>query len=460
MTQWVLETQMVKILPKKLSILILGLLCSIYSNSIFSATESEKDITQPEPLPIEELRTFAEVYNRIKSTYVEDVDDQLLLNGAIAGMLDSLDPHSTFLNKEAYLNIQDSSAGQYGGLGIEVIPEDNAIRIITPIDDSPAKRAGIIAGDMIVKINNTPLRNIKSFDAMELMRGDVGEKVHLSIRREGENELLEFDLIREIIRISSIQSKWLGKGVAYVRITQFQTRTGYDLTDEVQTLRDQHEGKIDGLVLDLRNNPGGILMAAKAVTDAFLDQGIIVSTKGKIASSNTKLSATKGDIIFGAPIVILINGGSASAAEIVAGALQDHNRAIIMGTHSFGKGSVQTLMPISDDAVLKLTTARYFTPAGRSIQGLGIIPDIEVQQAEVVTVVEDENEVFESDLKGSLTNQTDSILNEKLAERKEIQALLANDFQLSEALNLLRGIQILSLKSNQNTAQVEQVKEH
>jgi len=410
--------------------------------------EKKTAAIETEELPLEQLRIFAEVYNRIKSTYVESVDDEILLKGAIAGMLDSLDPHSAFLDKESYNNIQDSSAGQYGGLGIEVIPETDAIKVITPIDNSPAKRAGILPGDQVVKINNTPLRNIKAEDAMELMRGELGENVHLSVRRKGETELLEFDLVRELIKLSSIRSRWLGKGMAYVRITSFQRRTGYDMTDAIQTLRDEHDGKINGLVLDLRNNPGGILNAAEAVADAFLDKGIVVTTQGKIETANYKFEATKGDVLYGAPIVILINDGSASAAEIVAGALQDHNRAVIMGTRSFGKGSVQTLMPISGDAALKLTTARYFTPSGRSIQGSGIIPDITVEQAELLAADNSKQEVYESDLKGALSNESKIKSEDQLTKEKELKSLLANDYQLSEALNLLHGITILSLKTD------------
>jgi len=427
-------------------ILQAGFVAIMLFNLSVGAEEMSKDTVEAEPLPLEQLRLFAEVYNRIKSNYVEDVDDEVLINGAIAGMLDSLDPHSSFLTKDAFDNIQDSSAGQYGGLGIEVVPEDNAIRIITPIDDSPAKRAGILAGDQILKINRTPLQNIKAEDAMELMRGELGENVHLTIRREGESELLEFDLVREIIQLSSVYMRWLGDGMVSLRITSFQSRTGYDLIDAIENIREQHEGKIEGMVLDMRNNPGGMLQAANAVSDAFLHQGTIVSTRGKNALINAEYSASKGDVLYGAPIVALINGGSASAAEIVAGALQDHNRAIIMGTRSFGKGSVQTLMPIGTGTALKLTTARYYTPSGRSIQGKGIVPDILVEQIEMVTNEKDDDQIYESDLKGALTNEEGQQAQNE-AEKKEIEALLANDFQLSEALNLLRGIRILSSKA-------------
>jgi len=237
---------MTRMFPINLKIFVLvGLVANMVFVQMSSAKEQDKPFPAKEPLPLEQLRIFADVYNRIKSNYVEDVDDQTLLNGAIAGMLDSLDPHSTYLNKDAYENIQDSSAGQYGGLGIEVVPENDVIRIITPIDNSPAKRAGILPGDQILKINRTPLKNIKAEDAMELMRGEIGENVHLTIRREGESELLEFDLIREIIQLSSIYSRWLGDGMVSLRITQFQSRTGYDLIDAIETLREQYEGKIE-----------------------------------------------------------------------------------------------------------------------------------------------------------------------------------------------------------------------
>ena len=431
-------------LAKLLAMIAIGLSSTICVSLIAKVDE-------PEPLPTEELRIFAEVYNRIKSSYVEEVDDKVLIKGAIAGMLDSLDPHSSFLNTEGYNAIQDSSAGQYGGLGIEVIAEGDALTIISPIDHSPAKRAGILPGDQIVKVNNTPLRKIKAEDALELMRGEIGETVHLSIRRAGENKLLEFDLIREIIQLTSIHSKWLGKGMAYLRITQFQRRTGYDLAIAIGELRDQADGNIEGLVLDLRNNPGGVLVAATEIADAFLEQGLIVSTRGKIISSNTETFAKKGDLLNGAPMVVLINNGSASASEIVAGALQDQSRAIIMGTRSFGKGSVQTLITMGEDAALKLTTARYFTPNGRSIQGSGIVPDIEVAPKEFASAQETDGEMFESDLKGALINKNENNGDRKsakeLVSKKETDVILANDFQLSEAVNLLRGIQILSLQS-------------
>ena len=402
--------------------------------------------SEDEALPIEQLQTFAEIYNLIKSTYVDEVDDDVLIKGAIIGMLDSLDPHSTFLNEDDYESLMESSTGQYGGLGIEVIPSDNVIKIITPIDDSPAKRAGILPGDEIVRIDNTPLRNIKSEDALNLMRGELGDSVHLTIRRKGEAKLLEFDLIREIIKFSSINSRWLGKGIAYIRITQFQRRTGNDLNNAIEKLKKLHDQQIKGLVLDLRNNPGGVLTAAKSVADAFLDEGIIFSTKGKVSTTNNQFAAETGDLLNGAPIVILINGGSASAAEIVAGALQDQKRAIIMGTRSFGKGSVQTLMPVSDDSALKLTTSRYYTPSGRSIQGIGITPDLEVHQAELIQTTQQGTQIHESDLKGALKNGADEDLEKDNKKQKQLQLLLANDFQLSEAVNLLRGISILSLK--------------
>ena len=449
---------MVKIFPAKLRIaLVVGLVNSLCFSLVINATEQIEETTLSEPLPLEELRTFAEVYNRIKSSYVEDVDDQALLNGAIAGMLDSLDPHSSFLNKEDYSNVQDLSSGQYGGLGIEVIPENDALTIISPIDDSPAQRAGILPGDQIVKVNNTPLRKIKAQDALDLMRGEIGETVHLSIRRDGENKLLEFALIREIIRLSSIQSKWLGNGIAYLRITQFQHRTGNDLAAAISTLAEQGDRKITALVLDLRNNPGGVLFSAEAVSDAFLEQGLIVSTRGKTTSSNTESFAKKGDLLNGAPMVVLINNGSASASEIVAGALQDQGRAIIMGTRSFGKGSVQTLISIGENTALKLTTARYYTPGGRSIQGSGIVPDIVVRQTELLSSEDKKGGVFESDLKGALANENvndnEELSSKKLANKKEIELLLDNDFQLSEAVNLLRSINILSLTTSKKVLQ-------
>lgn len=444
----------IKRLASRYQSLSLCLLMSVFISLSIEATESaatddetkKPDNHATEQLPLEELRIFAEVYNRIKSSYVEDVDDKALIKGAIAGMLDSLDPHSRYLDKEAYDDIQDSSGGQYGGLGVQVIPEDGGIKIITPLDDSPAKRAGIQAGDLVVKINNSPLRNVKADDAMEMMRGEMGEKIHLTIRRQGVEELLEFDLVREIIKLSSVRGQWLGNGIAYIRISQFQRRTAYDLNEELEKLREKHDGKIKGLILDMRDNPGGVLVAAEAVSDAFIEKGLIVSTRGKITESNYQFHADKGDVLFGAPMIALINEGTASAAEIVAGALQDHKRAIILGTRSFGKGSVQTVMPITENAALKLTTSRYFTPSGRSIQGSGISPDIEIRQREIATQEQQEDVVYESDLKGSLENDSLSISKDEVSE--EVQKAINSDFQLAEALNLLRGISILSLKAN------------
>jgi carboxyl-terminal processing protease len=442
----------IKWLTTKRHLLKSFLLICLFLNLSTGAVETDETETKTadektaEQLPINELRIFAEVYNRIKSTYVEEVDDKTLIKGAIAGMLDSLDPHSRYLDRDAYDDVQDSSRGQYGGLGVQVVPEDGGIKIITPLDNSPAKRAGVKPGDRVVKINNSPLRNVKANDAMEMMRGEMGEKIHLTIRREGVDELLEFDLVREIIKLSSIRGLWLGNGIAYIRISQFQRRTGYDLSEALEKLREQHNGKIKGLILDMRDNPGGVLTAAEAVSNAFLEEGLIVSTRGKITESNYQFHADKGDILYGAPIIALINSGTASAAEIVAGALQDHKRAIILGTRSFGKGSVQTVMPITDNAALKLTTSRYYTPSGRSIQGTGISPDIEVHQREIAAAEQVAPEVYESDLKGSLAN--DSLSRSKDEASKEVKLALESDFQLVEALNLLRGISILSLKAN------------
>jgi len=437
---------------KRLTASSLCLLLSVFLSFSIQASETGADkASQPEKksseqLPLDELRLFAEVYNRIKSTYVEEVDDKTLIKGAIAGMLDSLDPHSRYLDRQAFDDVQDSSSGQYGGLGVQVVPEDGGIKIITPLDDSPAKRAGIRAGDRVVKINNSPLRNVKAEDAMQMMRGEMGEMIHLTIRREGFDELLEFDLIREIIKLSSIRELWLGNGIGYIRISQFQRRTGFDLSEAIDSLSEQYGGKIKGLILDMRDNPGGVLTAAESVSNAFLDGGLIVSTRGKVSESNYQFYADKGDLLFGAPIIALINSGTASAAEIVAGALQDHKRAVIIGTRSFGKGSVQTVMPLSENAALKLTTSRYYTPSGRSIQGTGISPDIEIHQREIADAEQQESEVYESDLKGSLPNDSFSTSKDEITE--EVQRALDNDFQLAEAFNLLRGITILSLKSN------------
>src|SRR5471032_2135657 len=344
--------------------------------------------TTKAPLPLEELRTFAEVMDRIKAAYVEPVDDKTLLENAIKGMLSNLDPHSAYLGPEDFAELQESTSGEFGGLGIEVGSEDGQIKVVSPIDDTPASKAGIQAGDLIVKINGQPTRGQTMTEAVDKMRGKLGLKITLTLVRDGGNPF-DVTLARATITVKSVKSQLLESGYGYIRITQFQVKTGDEVAAALAKLRKDNGKKMSGLVLDLRNNPGGVLQAAVEVADHFLTSGLIVYTKGRIANSELRFMADGKDESEGVPLVVLINGGSSSASEIVSGALQDHKRAVLMGTTSFGKGSVQTVLPLSNDRALKITTALYFTPNGRSIQAQGIIPDVEVRQAKVTGAPDD-----------------------------------------------------------------------
>ena len=335
------------------------------------------------PLPLEELRTFAEVMDRIKAAYVEPVDDKTLLENAIKGMLSNLDPHSAYLGPEDFAELQESTSGEFGGLGIEVGTEDGNIKIVSPIDDTPASKAGIQAGDLIVKINGQPTRGLSMTEAVDKMRGKIGQKITLTLVRNG-GAPFDVTLTRANIQVKSVKAQLLEDGYGYIRITQFQVKTGEEVAAALSKLRRENGNKrLKGIILDLRNNPGGVLQSAVEVVDHFITKGLIVYTKGRIANSELRFSATGKDLSEGVPLVVLINGGSASASEIVAGALQDQKRGVVMGTTSFGKGSVQTVLPLNNDRALKITTALYFTPNGRSIQAQGIVPDIEVSRARI-----------------------------------------------------------------------------
>ncbi len=361
-----------------------------------------------EGLPLDELYTFAEIFGRIKSDYVDAVEDRALLKGAIRGMLSWLDPHSAYLDGEDYQDLQVGTSGEFGGLGIEVGLEDGLIKIISPIDDTPAQRAGLQAGDLIVRIDNRPVKGMGLEEAVKLMRGKVGTPIELSILRAGTDQPFKVELVRDVIRVQSVKSRLLTPGFGYVRIANFQSRTTEDLLDALASLKGEHGGDLKGLVLDLRNNPGGVLNSAVAISDAFLTEGLIVYTKGRVADSALEFKAGPDDVLGGAPLVVLVNGGSASASEIVAGALQDHRRAIIMGSQTFGKGSVQTIIPIDDVSALKLTTALYYTPAGRSIQAEGIIPDIPLERGRLeLSEPPALGGVKEADLVRHLTNGED-----------------------------------------------------
>ncbi len=397
-------------------------------------------------LPLEELRTFADVYNQIRAGYVEEIDDSTLLEYAIEGMLMGLDPHSVYMNKDDFTDLQEGTSGEFTGLGLEVGMEDGYITIISPIDGSPAAAADLQSGDVILKLNNAPLQGMSLNEAIEQMRGPKGSKIELTIGRQGESQPFDVTLVRDTIKVASVRGRWLEPGYGYIRIAQFQLTTGEDVAKALTKLQDK--GELKGLVLDLRNNPGGVLSASVGVSDLFLDGGAVVYTEGRLPNSDMHFDARPGDATDGAPIVVLINAGSASASEIVAGALQDRGRAVVMGSNSFGKGSVQTILPLSESRAVKLTTARYFTPNGRSIQAEGIVPDILVERARV-TAYNTSAQITEADLSGHLGNgngESDS-KKSRASSARAASELLATDNQLYEALTLLKGVNILGLRN-------------
>ncbi len=398
-------------------------------------------------LPLDDLRAFSEIFGRIKSNYVEPVGDKELIENAIRGMLSGLDPHSTYLDKEEFKSLREGTSGKFGGLGIEVTMEDGFVRVVAPIDDTPAARGGILAGDVIVRLDDTPVKGLTLREAVDIMRGEPGSKLLLTIIREGEDAPLKIELTRDIIQVKSVKFKMLEPGFGYIRISTFQQRTGFALRNAIDALKLENSGELKGLVLDLRNNPGGLLTAAVEVSDSFITKGMIVYTDGRVADAKQQFTAKPNDALKGAPIVVLVNGGSASASEIVAGALQDHHRAVILGTKTFGKGSVQTVMPLNDETAVKMTTARYYTPSGRSIQAEGIVPDIVVDS---VKVSSNERENFtplrERDLSKHLSNGNGKKEQEQdtnTDKETTVVPLAVSDYPLSEAVNLLKGIHIL-----------------
>jgi carboxyl-terminal processing protease len=409
------------------------------------AASGERVALPQAPLPLEDLRTFAEVFDRIKAAYVEPVDDKTLLENAIKGMLSNLDPHSAYLDPLAFQELQESTSGEFGGLGIEVGMEDGLIRVVSPIDDTPAAKAGIEAGDLIIMIDGQPTKGLSMQEAVEKMRGKAGSKITLTLVRDN-GKPFEVQLTRAVIKVQSVRSQMLESGYGYLRITQFQVNTGSEVGEALAKLRKTNGGKLDGLVLDLRNNPGGVLQAAVEVSDHFMTKGLIVYTEGRIANSELRFSANTADASEGVPLVVLINGGSASAAEIVAGALQDSKRAVVMGTDSFGKGSVQTVLPLNNDRALKLTTALYYTPNGRSIQAQGIVPDIEVRRARLTRDSNDNENFKEADLLGHLGNGNGGTEKPSSQKAQNEPRLQDDDYQLSQALNLLKGLSITRAK--------------
>lgn len=420
--------------------------------------------------PLEELQLFTRVVDQIKTNYVQDVADKKLFESAVKGMLEGLDPHSSFLDEESFNDLKINTSGKFGGLGIEVTMDEGFIKVVTPLDDTPAEKAGIMPGDLIVRLDETPVKGISLRDAVNMMRGEKGTPITLTIVREGEQNPLKLTLLRDDIRVANVKSRLLEPGYGYVRLTHFQTNTSKDMLAAVQKLQTESgERGLKGLILDLRNNPGGVLDAAVQVSDAFLDKsklkydGLIVYTEGRLPSSQIKEFASGGDVLNAAPLVVLVNTGSASASEIVAGALQDQQRAIIMGTKTFGKGSVQTVLPLGDRSALKLTTAFYYTPSGRSIQASGIEPDVVVDRITVKAMNTEADEfVREADLQGHLVSKKNAVPKEvkdaKDPKNKDKTAgkpvetpaapapkLVNTDYQLNEALNLLKGLNIMAL---------------
>jgi len=423
-------------------LVLIGLMTGVLV-SIGHGVFAERDSTRA-TLPVEELRTFSDVFGRIKNDYVVDVDDKELIEYAIRGMLSGLDPHSAYLDAEQFTELQVGTTGQFGGLGIEVGMENGFVKVIAPIDDTPAQRAGVQSGDLIIRLDDTPVKGMTLGEAVKVMRGKPGSEIELTIVREGLDHPLKINITRDIIKVKSVKARMLEPGYGYLRISQFQSKTAENLVDAIQDLKKENGGPLKGMVLDLRNNPGGVLNGAVAVSDAFLDKGMIVYTEGRIADSRLRFNATPDDVINGAPLVVLVNQGSASASEIVAGALQDHKRAIIVGSRTFGKGSVQTILPLSSQSALKLTTARYYTPSGRSIQAEGIIPDIELDQVKFTSVERNIKPLKEADLSGHLENGNGE-KEEKSADEDgdEDESLAANDYMLYESLNMLKGLVIL-----------------
>lgn len=400
----------------------------------------------------EQLDLFGDIFERIRSQYVEEVDPADLIESAINGMLTSLDPHSSYLPPRDFDAMQVQTRGEFGGLGIEVTQEDGYVKVVSPIDGTPADEAGIQAGDFITHVDGDPVLGLTLNEAVELMRGPIGSEIVITVVREGVDEPFDVSIIRDTIKIAAVKSRMEGD-VVVLRISSFTDQTYPNLEDGLKKHIEEAGGlkNISGVVIDLRNNPGGLLNQAILVSDAFLEKGEIVSTRGRDPQDSERHNATPGDLVDGKPIVVLINGGSASASEIVSGALQDHRRAIIVGTKSFGKGSVQTIMPLQGDGAMRLTTSRYYTPSGRSIQALGVSPDIIVDQKPAAEVTEEETkrkQRSEADLRGSLEN--DSLtedekkqLEEERRIREEAAKRRDEDYQLAYALDILRGLSVL-----------------
>ncbi len=435
-----------KILPRTLALVYaLGLILPL---TAFTANDTDTSNTNTKRIPLEDVQRFSNAIGEIKKYYVKPIDDKELFDNAIRGMLTGLDPHSSYLNEEEFKELQTSTSGEFGGLGLEVTMEDGVVKVITPLVDTPAFKAGIKSGDYIIKLGKESVQGLTLKDAVNLMRGKAGTTIELTVLRKGVSKPLTFDLIREVIQIKSVKSKMLSDGYGYIRLTQFQALTGKDMLQAIEQLKQRSNGKLKGLVLDLRNNPGGLLDSAIQVSDAFLGndksgkQELIVYTEGRLPGSKFTALANPGDVLNNAPIVVLINNGSASASEIVAGALKDNKRAIILGTKSFGKGSVQTVLPLDGKTGIKLTTALYYTPSGTSIQAKGIIPDIVVEEMDVPKNSIKKSDVTgfsEADLSGHLINKNNPEDTNAKNEAK-VDDLIHEDYQLYAALTVLEGM--------------------
>src|SRR5271157_303351 len=403
---------------------------------VFSLRQDVGAATSNSSETYKQLNLFGEVFERVRADYVDEVNDDTLVESAINGMLTSLDPHSNYLNTKNFNDMKVQTRGEFGGLGIEVSMENGLVKVVSPIDDTPAARAGLKPGDLITHLDGDPVQGMTLPEAVEKMRGPVSSEIKLTIRREG-REPFDVKLTRATIKIQSVRSHLEGDNIAYIRITTFNEQTDVGLNNAMKNLKQQAGGKLLGVVLDLRNDPGGLLDQAVAVADAFLEKGEIVSTRGRRSEDAQRYNARPGDVAAGLPLAVLINGGSASASEIVAGALQDHHRAILLGTRSFGKGSVQTIIPLPGHGAMRLTTARYYTPSGRSIQAKGIDPDIVVEAAKIEKTNEKgENVTTASDLK-----KDDS--DEGGAEQASVDPSIIGtpaDYQLTRAVDMLRGI--------------------
>jgi len=392
-----------------------------------------------------QLNLFGDVFEIVRNDYADDVKDDQLVEGAINGMLTALDPHSNYLNSKNFNDMKVQTRGEFGGLGIEVSMESGLVKVVSPIDDTPAARAGLKPGDLITHLDGSPVQGLTLPEAVEKMRGPVNSDISLTVRREGQ-EPFDVKLTRAIIKIQSVRSHIESNNIAYIRITSFNEQTDVGLNNAMKNLKQQANGKLIGVILDLRNNPGGLLDQAVAVSDAFLEKGEIVSTRGKRAEEAQRYNARPGDIASGLPIAVLINGGSASASEIVAGALQDHHRAVLIGTKSFGKGSVQTIIPLAGHGAMRLTTARYYTPSGRSIQARGIDPDIVVEAAKIAKDEKDKKPADKKDDKSAKKDDKKDADSTTAAESAIDPAVIgtADDYQLARAVDMLRGIALFN----------------